>query len=257
MANELGTREQPGRENMRIFLEPIAAASILGLFAFAGATWVIGAQYAGWFSGGMLPGAFLAVFGGIAQILAAMWAYKNRDGLMTAFHGVWGAFWLAFGIQHFIYSMGVLPNGTEAALATSVGYWFIPMAFISAFCAVAALATNLALFSVMTVMTAGSVATAIGVVSASTGTLEVAGYLLMISAFLGWYTAGAMVLEDAFGFKILPVGEFRMSAEEQEVSAGIGEPGVLHGQWGAFNRKRVHQRISDVGRRGPAPPVEA
>lgn len=245
-------------DHMRIFLQPIAAASILGLFAFAGATFVVGAQYAGWYSGlsnNVLPGAFAGVFGGIAQLMAAMWAYKNRDGLSTAFHGVWGAFWLAFGIQNFIMSMGLIPGSAHSAVMYSMGYWWIAMAWISIMCAAAALATNFALFGVMAVVAGASIAMTVGTLTSSTPTLMIGGYLLVVSAVFAWYTSGAMMLEDAFGHQVLPVGEFRVSAEEEVVSDGVGEPGVLHGQWGAFGKKEIHHRAgfrTEVDRRPPA-----
>jgi hypothetical protein len=248
------------RENMRIFLQPISAASILGLLAFFGATWVVGGQYAGWYTGpqvNVMPGAYVAVLGGIIQILAAMWAFRNRDGLGTAFHGVWGAFWLAFGIQNFLYSMELIPAGAEGGIVFTVGFWWIAMAWITAACTAAAMATNLALFSTMAVITAGCIAMAVGFLAASPPTLAVAGYLLVISSVLAWYTGTAMMLEDAFGYRILPIGEFRASTEEEEVSVGVGEPGVLHGQWGAFNKKRRLPHRRETERREPSPPIEA
>ena len=41
---------------------------------------------------------FAAMFGGLAQFTAGMWAFKARDGLATAMHGMWGSFWLGYGI---------------------------------------------------------------------------------------------------------------------------------------------------------------
>lgn len=263
MEREVRTTERRyDTDRMRIFLQPIAAASILGLFAFAGASWVVGAQFAGWYSGpsaNVMPGAFAGVFGGIAQLLAAMWAYKNRDGLSTAFHGVWGAFWLAFGIENFVIALGSLPAAAVGPTIHSMGFWWIGMAFITGMCALAALATNLALFGVMVIATVASIAMAYGVLGSAGGSVTVGGYLLIISAIFAWYTSGAMMMEDSFGYSILPIGEFRTSAEEDVVSEGIGEPGVLHGQWGAYNRKRVHQKshASVIDRRGPVPPAEA
>ncbi|HLJ47744.1 MAG TPA: GPR1/FUN34/YaaH family transporter [Bryobacteraceae bacterium] len=74
----------------RIYLQPIAAPSILGLYGFAGATFMVAANFAGWYGGPdtalyLFP--FAALFGGLAQFLAGMWAFKARDGLATAAHG--------------------------------------------------------------------------------------------------------------------------------------------------------------------------
>jgi hypothetical protein len=88
--------EQQVNENqVRAVLQPIAAPSILGLYAFAGSTFIVSAHLAGWYGGSdtplyLLP--FAAVFGGIAQFAAGMWAYKARDAIATAMHGMWGSF---------------------------------------------------------------------------------------------------------------------------------------------------------------------
>jgi uncharacterized protein len=88
--------EQQVNENqVRAVLQIIAAPSILGLYAFAGSTFIVSAHLAGWYGGPdtplyLLP--FAAVFGGIAQFAAGMWAYKARDAIATAMHGMWGSF---------------------------------------------------------------------------------------------------------------------------------------------------------------------
>ena len=57
----------------RVFLQPIAAPSVLGLFGFAGATFIVAANMAGWYGGDSTAGylfPFAAFFGGLAQFLA-------------------------------------------------------------------------------------------------------------------------------------------------------------------------------------------
>ena len=81
----------------RVFLQPIAAPSVLGLFGFAGATFIVAAHMAGWYGSTATPGylfPFAFFFGGVAQFTAGMWAYRARDAVATAMHGMWGAFWM-------------------------------------------------------------------------------------------------------------------------------------------------------------------
>src|ERR1051326_6244663 len=85
----------------RVFLQPIAAPSILGLAGFAGATFIVASNLAGWWgtpTSGLVLAPFAAMFGGLAQFVAGMWAYRARDAVATLAHGTWGAFWLAYGI---------------------------------------------------------------------------------------------------------------------------------------------------------------
>ena len=246
MPNELGTKDFEANERTRIFLQPIAGASILGLFAYAATLFVMGAQYGHWFgapAGGAEPsyfiGAFVALVGGVAQFAAAMWAFRARDGLSTAFNGIWGSFLMAFGVLNLLFETGVIPTTAATAALPSVGMWFIMLAFVSGACALAALASNFALFATMVLATASSALMGIGALAGGNPeTMAVAGYLFMISAIIAWYTGGAAMIADTYGHAVLPVGEFRTSREAEEVSSGIGEPGVLHGQWRGYNKRR-------------------
>jgi hypothetical protein len=59
----------------RVFLQPIAAPSILGLYGLAGATFIVAAQMCHWFGSStttLLLVPFAAIFGGLAQFLAGM-----------------------------------------------------------------------------------------------------------------------------------------------------------------------------------------
>src|SRR5437764_10964931 len=104
------------RDHTRVFLQPVAAPSILGLFGFAAATFMVAAHLAGWYGNSQTPTylfPFAAAFGGLAQFVAGVWAYRARDGLATAMHGMWGAFWMAFGILFLLVATGDLtvPTG--------------------------------------------------------------------------------------------------------------------------------------------------
>src|SRR5581483_7752269 len=91
---------EDGFARPRVFLQPIAAPSILGLAGFAGATFMAASNLAGWWGSPTSPlviAPFAAMFGGLAQFVAGMWAYKARDAIATLAHGTWGAFWLGYG----------------------------------------------------------------------------------------------------------------------------------------------------------------
>ncbi len=153
----------------RITLEPLAAPSILGLYGYAAATFVVAAQFAGWYGNArselyLFP--FAAMAGGLAQFTAAMWAYKARDGIATAMHGIWGSFWLAFGILAVLFAVGAI---VPVDLAPGVGYWFAPLALFSAVGAYAAVSESAALATVWGVVAVASACAAIAGWSASPG----------------------------------------------------------------------------------------
>src|SRR5947209_6174195 len=152
----------------RVFLQPVAAPSVLGLFGFAGATFIVAANLAGWYGNTATPGylfPFALTFGGIAQFLAGMWAYRARDGLATAMHGMWGAFWIAFGLLFLLVDVHSFPTAlapTFGVANPTFAFWFVVLCVITAFGAIAALAESLGLASVLTTLTLGSGFTAGG-----------------------------------------------------------------------------------------------
>jgi succinate-acetate transporter protein len=228
------TREEPAPTRVaetRVMLQPIAAPSILGLYGFAGATFIVAASLAGWFGPIGAPlylFPFAAFFGGLAQFLAGMWAYKARDALATAMHGMWGAFWMSYGLLYFLFATGTLTAPTGAFV--ELGFWFIVLAAITWVGTWAATAVSRSLTSVLGVLAAGSTIMAIAQLIGSPVLTAIAGWVLILSAILAWYTASGLMLNSTLGREVLPLGLTRRAKETPQVNAGIGEPGVIHGQ---------------------------
>src|SRR5947207_15959178 len=135
----------------RVFLQPIAPPSILGLFGFAAATFIVAANVAGWYGDHattpLVLAPFAAVFGGIAQFLAGMWAYRARDALATAMHGMWGSFWIAYGILNVLGALHVLV--LPADKFPELGFWFLTLAAITVAGFLASLAESAGLAAVL------------------------------------------------------------------------------------------------------------
>jgi uncharacterized protein len=223
------------RDHTQIALQPVAAPSVLGLYGFAGATFIVAAQLAGWYGDSTTPQflfPFAAVFGGIAQFLAGMWAYRARDALATAMHGMWGSFWIAYGILFLLIATGALTAPTPFV---ALGFWFIPLAAITFAGAVAASAENLGLVAVLGTLAAGSVLAAIWFTRATSGFDTAAGWVFVVSAALAYYVATAMLLESTFKRVVLPIGR-RAGRERpgqpvrQLIQFEYGEPGIKIGQ---------------------------
>lgn len=225
--------EQASQSPARIELQPIAAPSILGLYGFAGSTFIVAAHLAHWYGVGepqtlwyLFP--FAAMFGGVAQFIAGMWAYKARDAIATAMHGMWGAFWLGFGILNLLLANGTLKD--TPLFHVSFGYWFIALGFITLMGAIAATAENLALALVLHTLWIACGLLAVGQLLPSEGWNIVAGWVFLLSALCAWYTASALMFEGVFGRAVLPVGMTRKAQQEPEINTGFGEPGVAKGQ---------------------------
>jgi len=221
-----------GDARPRVFLQPIAAPSILGLYGLAGATFMVAAQMARWpglneTAAALVP--FVAIFGGLAQFLAGMWAYKARDGVATAVHGMWGAFWMAFGVSALILSTGKAPM-PAGPLVPEMGYWFIVLAAVTWACTAAASAENRAMVTVLTFLAAGSTISAIGLLAGVGALLVLSGYLFLICAIAAWYTASALMLNEAYGREVWSLGKSEHSKQMASITMPVGEPGVIRGQ---------------------------
>jgi uncharacterized protein len=229
------------QERTRVFLQPIAAPSILGLFGLAGALMMVGAWQAGWYGNAATPVTlfpFVMAFGGLAQFLAAMWSYRARDGLATAVHGTWGSFWLAFGLMFVLLGFGAFPVLLAPAIGVSnpgFGFWFVVLCVITALCAIAALAENLALSAMLWLLTFASAFTAAGFFAGSTWSMRVGGWLFVLAAIAALYVAAALMFEGGFGRSLLPIARNRAETmpgrrRRRPLQYRSGQPGVRIGQ---------------------------
>lgn len=225
-------------DRTRVVLRPIAPPSILGLFGFAGATFIVAAHLAGWYGNAHTPVflfPFAAFFGGVAQFAAGMWSYRARDGLATAMHGMWGSFWMAYGLLFLLVAVGALAVPATGAFP-ALGYWFLVLAVITGLGMVAAFAESVGLVATLLPLAVGSALLAVRYLVGGTGWEHAGGWVLIASAIAATYTAGAMMIEGTFGKVILPLGKFRRDANvprgrvTRPLQYAAGMPGVRQGQ---------------------------
>lgn len=222
----------------RVFLQPIAAPSALGLAGFSVATFMVAVVQAGWWGAWSdIPviALFALTFGGIAQFAAGMWSYKARDGVATAMHGMWGSFWIGYGILQLLLATHVLHTG--GTLDSALGFWFIALAALTFSGAVGALLEgNGGLLVVLSTLSGGSAVAAFGFLYESTTTQHWAGWIFVISAACAWYAATAMMWLGSAGRTILPAFKTNMEANKpggqptRAIQLDWAEPGVKQGQ---------------------------
>lgn len=226
-------------DRTRVVLTPLAAPSILGLFGFFIGTIMVGTNLAGWWgssASGTTIWPFALTAGGIAQLLAGMWAYRARDGVATAMHGIWGAFWLGYGILQLLIATGVVVTPPLGTADPAFAMWFVGLAAVTGMGALASLAENLSVFTVLAALAGGSGIFAAGLFAGSLTTDRVAGWFFVVSAAAAWYAASAMMFQGAAGRTVLPVGNWSKAANvpmrsaREPIEFARGEPGVRAGQ---------------------------
>ena len=227
------------RDHARVFLQPIAAPSILGLYGFAAGTFMVTANLVGWYGTAKSPlliFPFAVAAGGIAQGAAALFAFKARDALATAIHGIWAAFWLGYGFLNFMIALKLIPAPAPHAAVPELAYWFFALAAITLVGMIASLAESLALTSVLAPLWVGAGFLGVYYLVGGSGWEKVGGYVTMASAFTAFYAASAMMLASTFGRVILPTGKYHKEANvpggthTYPIQFALGEPGVKQGQ---------------------------
>jgi succinate-acetate transporter protein len=200
---------------------------------------MVTAHQVGWYgsaSSPLLIFPFATAAGGIAQGVAAILAYKARDGLATAVHGIWAAFWLGYGFLNFMIALKLIPAPAPHAPVPELGYWFFTLAAVTLIGMICSLGENLALTSVLAPLWVGVALLGVFYTVGGTGWEKVGGYVTMASAITAFYGASAMMLASAFGRTVLPVGTYRKQANvpggrhTYPIQFELGEPGVKQGQ---------------------------
>ncbi|HZE15757.1 MAG TPA: GPR1/FUN34/YaaH family transporter [Mycobacterium sp.] len=226
-------------DRTRVVLTPLAAPSILGLFGFFTATVMVGTNLAGWWGNAQSPmilWPFALMAGGVAQFLAGMWAYRARDGVATAMHGIWGSFWLGYGVLWLLIATHVLPMTPLGKSNIALAMWFVALCAITGSGALASLGDSLGITSVLVPLAAGSGLFAVGLWGGWVTIDRIAGWLFVASAAAAWYVASAMMLAGATGRTILPLGKYSKAANVPmrrpmaPIEYEHGEPGVKAGQ---------------------------
>lgn len=223
----------------RVFLTPIAAPSIMGLAGFAIATGMVGAWQAGWY-GGPTTGSILMPFalfaGGLLQAIAAIVAFRARDGVAVGMHTIWGSFWLAWGFLMMLVTFKVMPTIPFGSLNRPFGMWFVLLAVFTISGTLAAFGSNVMMGLVLATLSAGSALTAASFFGAGLTIAQVGGWLFVVSAGLAWLAVTAMMLEESWGRVILPLGKLNavsnipLRAATRPIQREAGMPGVRVGQ---------------------------
>lgn len=173
---------------MRSTFQTSTLPSILGMYAFAGATFIVAAYMAHWYGNAhsaivLFP---LVLFFGVAQFYASAWAFRAGDKISVAMHGTWGAFWTAFGILYLLYASGSASH--SAGAFPEMGFWFIAIAAITWGIAAASRENN-GITTLLVLLAVGATLAAIADLAGLEWLSMLAGYFLIASSIVAWCVA--------------------------------------------------------------------
>ena len=189
----------------------IADPAPLGLAGFALTTFLLSAANAGWMThatGNAWLGYALA-YGGLAQLLAGMWEFRNRNVFGSTAFSSYGGFWIGLGLWFLL----VAPHATSAAAANKdLGWILLAFAIFNTYMLILSTQVNMAVFAVFLTLEITEIILFIGNFAAGaavkpTGLIIFGGYVGIVTALTAWYTSAALVSRGMAGGKVLlPVG---------------------------------------------------
>ncbi|MEU3515785.1 acetate uptake transporter [Streptomyces sp. NPDC006654] len=182
----------------------VADPGPLGLGAFAATTFVLSVFNANLITDQTLAAVVLPLalfYGGLAQLLAAMWEFRKGNTFGATGFGSYAAFWLAYAA----YARFVAGSLPPATVHEATGLFLLVFAVFTVYMTVAATRTTGALLAVLVTLSATFIVLCVGEFAQSPGTVEAGGWLGLVTAVCAWYASFAGVTNSTFHRAVLPV----------------------------------------------------
>jgi uncharacterized protein len=193
-------------EAARSFPAPsIADPAPLGLAAFALTTFVLSMFNTGLVSNAGEPVVFgLALaYGGLAQLLAGMWEFRNNNAFGATAFTSYGAFWLSF----WAYNQFFADSVPKADAGHAVGLYLIAWGIFTSYMWIASFRVSVAVNLVFLLLAVTFIVLGIGESSATDSVVKAGGWIGLATAIAAWYASFASVTNKTFGRVVMPVKE--------------------------------------------------
>jgi len=181
----------------------VADPAPLGLAGFAMTTFVLSMFNASLVSSAGEPVVFGLAFayGGLAQLLAGMWEFRNGNTFGALAFSSFGAFWLSL----FVFEVFFADTIPAADAGHAVGLYLWAWAIFTTYMFFASLRTTAAVALVFLLLATTFVLLAIGASGAHETVTHWGGYIGLATAAAAWYASFAVVLNSTFRRTVLPV----------------------------------------------------
>jgi succinate-acetate transporter protein len=216
----LSVSEEQATQATTVNLQPPADPAPLGLAAFALTTFLLSAKNAGWMTHatGMSWLGYAFAYGGLVQLLAGMWEFRNRNVFGAVAFSTYGGFWIGLGLYIQLVvnpAVAAIRPATAAATVSSINHdlgWILLAFFIfNTYMLVLSTQVNMAVFLVFLTLGITEIVLSIGNFNAGaallpTGTIKFGGYVGLVTAVVAWYASFALISRGMTGKLKFPVG---------------------------------------------------
>lgn len=184
----------------------VADPAPLGLTGLAMVTFVAASQKLGWTEGLSLLIPWAIFLGGIAQLMACVYDFKHNNLFGATAFGLYGLFWVSVAASWMI-KLGVFGTTLAAGFdPRQLGVVFLGYMIISLFLMVASFKTNKALIAIMVLINVLLLGLAMDAFGMGGYWHIIAAWSELTISLLGFYAAGASLLNKMYGRTMLPLG---------------------------------------------------
>jgi succinate-acetate transporter protein len=190
---------------------PAADPAPLGLAAFALTTFLLSGHNASFIPDAIWVGPAL-FYGGLAQLLAGMWEFRNRNVFGATAFSTYGGFWLGLGSVVVLADVSkTFAGGLAGSNLTNALAWFlIAFAIFNTYMMLHSMRVSVAVFFVFLTLEITEIVLAIGFFNISHGGTEwwlhAGGWCGVVTAAVAWYTSSAGVVNAMASGVVFPVG---------------------------------------------------
>lgn len=177
MAATTGSTELPGRATTPVPAPAVTARDAssmgmvtiadpvpLGLAGFGLTTLALSVVNTGWINAGTAAGvlALAIAFGGGAQLLAGMWAFRRGSTFAATAFSSYGAFWLSYWLLSSFYVPAIQRAAPHGAVGAFVGLYLLLWGIFTLYMLIASLAGPRAVSGVFILLTLTYAALCVG-----------------------------------------------------------------------------------------------
>jgi succinate-acetate transporter protein len=190
---------------------PAADPAPLGLAAFALTTFILSGHNATFIPDVIWVG--LAMFyGGLTQLLAGMWEFRNRNVFGATAFSTYGGFWLSLGMFVILAETTSLGGGLKGPdVLNSLAWFLLAFAVFNTYMLAWSSRVSVAVFAVFATLEATEILLAIGFFHQAHGgsayITHIGGWVGIVTAAVAWYASAAGVVNGMSPDRhVLPVG---------------------------------------------------
>ena len=159
---------------------------------------------------------YAIAYGGLCQLLAGMWEFRNRNVFGATAFSTYGGFWIGLGLWlHFMCR----PSNSRAIVSVNrdLGWILLAFAIFNTYMLIISTQVNLAVFLVFLTLEITEIFLFIGNLTTKVpvlppdinigGAVQIGGYIGVVTALVAWYTSAAGVMNGVKGRVVFPVGK--------------------------------------------------